>query len=125
MRGIEREASEPLPCPWRMAADEIRGVLAEREDARRGPRALRELSVHGGAVLLALDALGGLGFVGEVGEAVDGLWPRARAVVNVWSGLEELLEAGLLSVWWAFGEDGERAEVIVGLRYDVELEPSE
>jgi hypothetical protein len=40
-RELEREASEPLPDPWRLAAEAIRGEIARREgERRRGLRAV-------------------------------------------------------------------------------------
>jgi hypothetical protein len=117
MRSIEREAAEPLPDPWAMAADMVREELDRRERVRRerGPGPLGGLSRDAATVALVLDEReGGRTFVARLRTLVGGQ-------VDLLAGLEELLDLGLLVTEWAFDEDGVEAEVIVRLRYDVEL----
>lgn len=119
LRDLEAEASEPLPEPWAMAADVVRAELEDRE-RRRGlpPGPLAGLSPNAAAVLALLHGLEhGRTYVERLHARVEG----APVVVDLWTGLDELVGVGLLEVSWAVDEDGEMVEPIVELRYDVDL----
>jgi hypothetical protein len=118
-REIEREACEPLPDPWAMAADLMRGELDLRkrereEEARRPPVPLRGLSDDAAATLAFLHHLDGRAFL-------ESLHVKVPLRVNLIAGLDELIACGLVVLSWAVDEDGDEAEPILELRYDVEL----
>lgn len=119
MREIAAEAAEPLPDPWAMAAEAIRAELADRRRAEYG--VLIRLSWHALAVLQAIERLGGQAFAASLRRALDQVKPGAERAVDVWRGMEELYEAGLLAITWAKDEDGEEAEPILSLDYEREV----
>jgi hypothetical protein len=119
MRSIDREASEPLPDPWAMAADVVRDELARRErereeEARRPPVLLRGLSEDAAATLAFLHHLEGRAFL-------ECLHVRVPRRVDLIAGVDQLIGLGLVVITWAVDEEGEQAEPILELRYDVEL----
>jgi hypothetical protein len=119
MRSIDREASEPLPDPWAMAAGVVRDELARRErvreeEARRPPVVLRGLSEDAAATLAFLHHLEGRAFL-------ECLHARVPLRVDLIAGVDELIVFGLVVLRWAVDEDGDETEPILELRYDVEL----
>jgi hypothetical protein len=104
--------------PWAVA----RQACVEVLERRRRERALPPKPLRG----LSTDALGVLSHLhGEGGRT---FFDRLMAIVpdsfDFLAGFRELVDLGLLEAAMAVDEDGEPAEVIVTLRYDVELPPS-
>jgi hypothetical protein len=104
--------AEALPDLWAMAAAAAREELERR---KLPPEPLRGLSP---------DALAVLGFLHGLEHGKTFL-VRLEAVVpdevDFDAGVGELFAAGLLAASWAVDQDGEAAEMVVTLRYDVDL----
>jgi hypothetical protein len=111
LAALEAEAAA-VPDPWSLAAAAAREVLDERAGR---PREFLGLSVDACAVLGFLHGAeqGRTFLVRLIGVVPD--------EVNFIAGFAELVEVGLLEISHAVDEDGEQAETIVTLRYDVDL----
>jgi hypothetical protein len=114
-RQLER-LGEPVPDVWAAAADVCRAELEQREARRAEVRlAIESLSGDAWAVVGFLHGL-------EHGRTfLERLRERVLPSVDFDAALDELCDAGLLYLGWAVDQEGEMAELIVTLRYDVEL----
>jgi hypothetical protein len=116
MREFDRLDAEPIPNPWEVMADTIRGELERRAVERRLPpvplRGLSEGAIRLIAYLHCREH--GRTFLARLRSQVP-------VDVDVLLALDELLGLGLVKVEMSVDEEGDPAEPIVELRYDVDL----
>jgi hypothetical protein len=106
---------EPVPDVWAEVAGVLRGELERRKS--QPPEVLSGLET---------DALAVLGFLHAVEHGRTFLARLIRVVPNEIdfdTGFCDLVDLGLVMTSWAIDEDGDPAELVVTLRYDVELPP--